>query len=205
MLLLKRKTFEVTANGPHVTAEDAAAVARADEIIAAAMAEAEAIRESAKAAFAEERSRGYEEGLAAGRAEILEKKFELVAESVQFMESVEGKMAELVLKALRKCLGELDAEDVVRRLVSKSMQAIVRNQRQLTIRVAPEMVAPVKARIQSILSEFPSVAFAEVAEDSQLSGLACIVETEAGVVEASVEGQLAAIEKSIRKNFKTGR
>ena len=41
----------------------------------------------------------------------------------------------------------------------------------------------------------------DVAEDAHLAAAACVVETEAGLVEASVEGQLAAIEKSIRKNF----
>jgi len=205
MLLLKRKTFEVSTEGLLVTGEDAAALARADEVVAAALSEAEAIRESAKAAYEAERRRGYEDGLAAGRAEVLGQKFELVAESVEFMESVECKMADLVLNAIRKCLGEIDAEEIVRRLVSRAMQAIVRNQRQLTVRVAPEMVASVKARMQTILADFPSVAFVDVAEDPQMKGLACIVETEAGVVEASIDGQLAAIEKSIRKNFSSGR
>ena len=59
----------------------------------------------------------------------------------------------------------------------------------------------VKERMKTLLSEFPSVAFADVVEDPHLAGTACVVETDAGSVEASIDGQLAAIEKSIRKNF----
>ena len=86
--------------------------------------------------------------------------------------------------------------------MKKSMQAVVRAQRQITIKVAPAMTAVVKERLQSILADFPSVAIAEVVEDPHLEGVACIVETETGMVEASIEGQLAAIEKAIRKGFK---
>jgi len=201
MLLLRRKTFEVEADGARVPAADAAAVARAEEVVAAAEAEAARTAEEARAAAEEERRRGYEEGLAEGREQILMQKLDLVEESVRYMESIEVAVSEIVMKALRKCVAEIGDRELVLQIVRKSMQAAVRNQRQITIRVNPEMVATVKGRLAEILADFPSVSFAEVAEDPHQPATGCIVETEAGVVEASVDGQLAAIEKSIRKNF----
>ena len=41
-------------------------------------------------------------------------------------------------------------------------------------------------------------------EDSRLKGSACILETEAGVADASAETQLAAIEKSIKRHIARG-
>ena len=41
----------------------------------------------------------------------------------------------------------------------------------------------------------------EVVEDPRLKGAACILETEAGVADASVETQLAAIEKSLKRHL----
>lgn len=201
MLLLARKTFEVTAGGARVTADEAAAVARAEEIVAAAEAEAARIAEEAKAAYEQEKQRGYAEGIAAGREQIMMQKLDLLDESVNYMESIELKMSELVMKALRKCVAEIGDRELVVQIVRKAMQAVVRNQRQITVRVHPEMVASVKEKIQTILSDFPSLAYADVEEDAHLDRTGCVVETEAGLVEASIEGQLAAIEKSIRKNF----
>lgn len=201
MLLLKRKTFDVESGSPLVKGEEAAAIARAEEIIAAAEAESAKIAEDARAAYEAEKKRGYDDGIAEGREEILLQKLDLLDESVAFMESVEGKMADIVLKALKKCVSEIGDKELVCQIVKKAMQAIVRNQRQITVKVSPEMVPVVKERMQAILAEFPSVAFAEVAEDPHLSGTACVVETDAGSVEASIDAQLAAIEKSIRKNF----
>ena len=201
MLLLKTKGFEVENGGAVVTADEAGAVARAEEIVAAAEAEAKRVAEEAKAAAEAAKKKGYEDGLAEGRQEILMQKLDLLDESVRYMEGVELKMADIVMKALRKCVAEIGDKELVVQIVKKSMQAVVRNQRQITVKVAPEMVATVRERLNEILKDFPSVATASVVEDPHLAGAACVVETEAGLVEASVGGQLAAIEKSIRKNL----
>lgn len=201
MLLLKKKTFDVETTGARVTADEAALVARAEEVMAAAEAEAAETRRAAQAAYAEEKARGYADGLDAGKAEILMQKLNLVDESVRYMESIEDKVAEIVMKALRKCVAEIGDAALVVQIVKKAMQAVVRNQRQITVKVNPAMVAAVKARVKELLAEFPSLAYVDVAEDPHLGAAACVVETEAGLVEASVEGQIAAIEKSIRSNF----
>jgi len=201
MLLLKKKTFEVGAEGVRVSADEVGAIARAEEIIAAAEAEAACIAEEAKAAFAAEKKRGYEEGLEDGKAEILMQKLDLIDESVRYMSSIEQKVADIVMKALKKCVAEIGDKELVVQIVRKSMQAVVRNQQQIRVKVATDMVPVVKERTAEILKEFPSVSFLEVIEDPHLAGPACVVETEAGLVEASVDGQLAAIERSIKKSF----
>ena len=201
MLLLKKKSFEVEAASPVVTAEEAAAVARAEEIVAAAEAEAKLIHERALADAEAEKRRGYQDGVDEGKMEIMMQKLDLVEESVRYMESIETKVSEIVMKALKKCVAEIGDKELVVQIVRKAMTAVVRNQRQITIKVNPELVGVVKERLTTILAEFPSLAYADVAEDAHLDRAACVVETEAGVVEASVEGQLQAIEKSIRKNF----
>ena len=201
MLLIKTKGFEVENAEPRVSAEEVGAIATAEQVIAAAEAEARRIAEEAKAAAEAAKKKGYEDGLAEGRAQILMQKLDLLDESVRYMESVELKMADIVMKALKKCVAEIGDKELVVQIVKKSMQAVVRNQRQITVKVAAEMVPVVRARLNEILKDFPSVAAANVVEDAHLSGSACVVETEAGLVEASVEGQLAAIEKSIRKNL----
>ena len=201
MLLLKRKTFDVEVDRPLVTADEAGVLAQAEDVIAAAEVEAAQIREEAKAAYAAEKQRGYDDGIAEGKAEILMQKLNLLDESVRYMESIELKVSEIVMKALRKCVAEIGDTELVIQIVKKAMQAVVRNQRQITVKVNPAMVAVVKGRLQEILADFPSLSYIDVAEDAHLAAAACVVETEAGLVEASVEGQLAAIEKSIRKNF----
>jgi type III secretion protein L len=81
------------------------------------------------------------------------------------------------------------------------MRAVVRNQRQITLRVAPDMVEPVRSRMNEILADFPHLDDVDVQEDLRLKGTACAVETAAGIADASIETQLAAVEESIRRRF----
>ena len=201
MLLLKEKTFEVESAGDVVRADDAATLVEAEKILAAARKEAEVIHDDALKAAEDERRKGYERGLAEGKAEIMMQKLDLLDESVAYMQGVEDKMAQIVMTALKKCVDEIGDKELVVQIVKKAMHAIVRNQQQITIKVAPEMVETVRGRMDEILSRFPGVSYADVVEDAKLSGTACQVETEAGKVEASIEVQLDAIERSIKKHF----
>lgn len=201
MLLVNREKLSLASDRRLVRASDVATVRGAADIIAAAEAEASEIREAAKREAEAERKRGYEQGLDEGRAEIVDKKLELVDSSVLFMESVEGKMADIVMTALRKCVAEIGDEALVVQIVKKVMEAVIRTQKKVILKVAPEMVSVVRAKLGELTSRYPTVETADVVEDERLKGTACILETEAGVADASIDTQLAAIERSIQRHL----
>ena len=201
MLLLDKPSFTLHSSGRLVKAEEVAAVRSAAETLAAAEAEAARIREEAKAAFESEKERGYQEGLAKGRMEIAEQKLEMLDSSVAYMESVEGRMADIVMKALHKCVEEIGDKELVVQVVRKVMSAVIRTQKQVTLKVAQGMGPVVKERLSQILAAYPTVEHIDVVEDERLKGPACMIETEAGVADGSVDSQLAGIERSIKKHF----
>ena len=204
MLLIDKPDFKLQTDRRLVKAADVAVVQTAESVIAAAEADAARIREEAKKRFEEERRRGYEKGLSDGKGEIALQKLDLVDSSVAFMESVETKMADVVMNALRKCVEEIGDREMVVQIVKKMMHAVIRTQKHVTLKVAPEMVESVKARLEEIRSAYPTVETADVVEDARLKGTSAILETEAGVADASVDTQLAAIEKSIRRHVSGG-
>ena len=202
MLLVNKQNLTLASDRRLVKAAEVATVRSAEEIIATAEAEAARIREEAKAAFEEEKKKGYAKGLADGKLEISMQKLDLIDSSVAFMESVEDKMADVVLKALKSCVVEIGDKEMVVQIVRKTMNAVIRTQRQVTLKVAPEMVETVRARVAELKADYPTVETLDVVEDPRLKGAACVLETEAGVADASVDTQIAAIEKSIQKHIK---
>lgn len=204
MLLIDKKDFKLESDRRVVKAADVATVRTAEEIVAAAEAEAARIRDEAKAAFEAEKKRGYEVGLQEGKMEIAMQKLDQVDQSVAFMEGVEKKMADVVMKALRSCVVEIGDKEMVVNIVRKTLSAVIRTQRRVTLKVAPEMAATVREKIASFRSDYPTVETFDVVEDERLKGPACILETEAGVADASVETQLAAIEKSLARHVSGG-
>ena len=201
MLLIDKPDFKLESDHRVVKATDVATVRAAEEIVAAAEAEAARIREEAKAAFEAEKKRGYDEGLQNGKMEIAMQKLEQVDASVAFMESVEQKMANVVMKALRSFVVEVGDKDLVVQIVRKTMNAVIRTQRQVVLKVPPDLVETVRDRIAELRVTYPTIESFDVVEDPRLKGAACVLETEAGVADASVETQLAAIEKSLKKHM----
>ena len=201
MLLINKGDFVLQSDRRVVKAADVATIRSAAEIVAAAEAQAAQIREGAKAAYEEERKKGYDKGIADGKTEIAMQKLDLVDSSVAFMENVEEKMSEIVMKALKSCVAEIGDREMVIQIVRKTMAAVIRTQRQVTLKVAPELVETVRARVSELTATFPTIETFDVVEDPRLKGSACVLETEAGVADASVESQLAAIERSLKKHI----
>ena len=201
MLLIKKGDFVLQSDRRVIKAADVATVRSAAEIVAAAEAQAAQIREDAKAAYEEERKKGYDKGIADGKTEIAMQKLDLVDSSVAFMENVEEKMSDIVMKALKSCVAEIGDREMVIQIVRKTMAAVIRTQRQVTLKVAPELVETVRARVSELTATFPTIETFDVVEDPRLKGSACVLETEAGVADASVESQLAAIERSLKKHI----
>jgi type III secretion protein L len=201
MLLINKGDFVLQSDRRVVKAADVATVRSAADIVAAAEAQAAQIREDAKAAYEEERKKGYDKGIADGKTEIAMQKLDLVDSSVAFMENVEEKMSEIVMKALKSCVAEIGDREMVIQIVRKTMAAVIRTQRQVTLKVAPELVETVRSRVSELTATFPTIETFDVVEDPRLKGSACLLETEAGVADASVESQLAAIERSLKKHI----
>lgn len=201
MLLVKKDKLEIASPGRIVKAEDVAAVKAAGEIIAAAESEARRLKDLSLSAFEAEKRRGFEEGLQQGLRKVIEDKLDFAFESASYMQDVESKLADIVIKALWKCIAEIGDKTLVTAIIRKIMKAVVRNQRHITLKVAPDMVETVKAHLDEILADYPQLEQVDVLEDQRLKGSAAIIETEAGVADASVETQLGAIENSIRKHF----
>lgn len=183
MLIMNKESFELNSASRVVKASDVEKIETIDAVIEAA------------------RKEGYEAGLQEGRMKAAMHHLNLVEAGVKYMESVEQTMADIVLKALKKCIDSIPNEELIVGITKKAMKAIVRNQAEITIRVNPTMVEYVKTRAADIMKEFPSLNYLDVQEDSKLDEKACVVETAAGSVDASIDVQLAAIERSIRKNF----
>ncbi len=195
---------------PNLTLEPDRKIVRADEysayvdaqaIIAAAREEAERIRIDAQAEYERQKQKGYEDGLFDGQQMIAEKMLDTVEKAVDYLSGLETKVVEIVLKALRKILGEVNQQDVIVQVVRNAM-AVARTQPQVTLRTCPEEADTVRERLGEILAGYPGISNVDVVADKRLQRGGCILETEMGVVDASVEVQLEAIRSSLLRSLK---
>ena len=181
-----------------VKASDVAAYRDAEQAVAIARRQADEIVANSQAAFEQERRRGHEEGTERASAEGAQRMVEQVARTDNYFAQVEERLVTLVMQAIRKIVQGYGDHDRVVHSVRNAL-AVVRNQKHLTLRVHPDNVDHVKERKAELLIEYPGVSLLDVVSDVRLARDCCILESEIGVVEASTEGQLAALEAAFLK------
>lgn len=207
VFVLPRSPLTPSNQAPHIGCE-VRVLSRADRqvwgdalaLLTHARAQAEAIVAGAQAAFEAERKRGYDEGREAALLDQAEKMIETVGRTVDYFAGVENEMIELVMQSVRKVVDSFDDREVVM-IVVRNALAVVRNQKHMTLRLHPEEVEIVRARVNELLAAYPGVGYLDIMADPRLQRGACILESEIGMVEASLDGQIAALRKAFQRTL----
>jgi type III secretion protein L len=154
-------------------------------------ADADRVGEAARNAYELEHARGYAEGRAAGAAEAARLVAEIRHGIDQYMESIEGQIAELALDVVRRILGQLEVGDLVAR-AAKEAAVDFRRTRFLKITAHPEVVD----RVRSTFAGHQGAAVT-IEADPCLAKTACVIASEMAVVDAGIDAQLAAIAEGL--------
>ena len=188
---------ELPRNQKIIKAVDYSALADANAIIEQARERARQIIADAETTFAEEKERGYRKGLEQGVQESAQQMLRVSEQTVRYLSSVEQQMTELLLNSVRKVVGEFDDKDLATRLARQALSAM-RGEQKVTLRLNADDITTVE---KTIRAEFPDIEFLELVADERLSPDQCVLESELGVIDASIETQLEALRRVINARF----
>ena len=173
---------------------------RADVILSSAQKNSELIKERAENAYELEKERGYQEGIEKGQREMATKITSTILKSEEYIHAFEEKIIALVLYAVRKIIDEMEKGEMIRALVKKSL-SVMKNQKQIKLKVSPVHVDYLNMQIAEILSSYPNIDGIEILADERLSQNQLILDSPIGIVDASIDTQLAAISDAFSRCF----
>jgi type III secretion protein L len=168
----------------------------AERALADAHDEKRRILRSARDAYEAERERGYAEGNEAARLQQSGRMIEIVNQTVDYFTRLEADMVELVLDAVRKVVSDFDDRQRLTTVVKNCLD-LLRHQKQLSLSVHPSQVAFLRSQVKALCEQYPNVAQIDVHGDSRLAIDACLVESDIGVVEASLSGQVEVLKQTL--------
>lgn len=174
----------------------------AHDILATAREEADNQQLNSVRTHEREALRGYEEGVTKARMEMAARMLETTERTVDYLGQVEHRLVDLVMMAVRKLLGEFDDFELTCRVVRQALD-MVRNQPRATIRVTPDQASLLRERLNELLAGYAALGIVEVVADPRLGPNGCILETEIGVVEASLTVQLQALDQALRARLQS--
>jgi type III secretion protein L len=187
------------APGTRIIKKEAYAVfGEAGDILAAARAKAAEIVAAAESAHLTEKQRGYEEGIENARAEMAAEMTAAALRTERHFRKLEGETVDLVMAVVRKVLHALEPGDLVAAQVSRALGAF-KGCPRVTLKVHPRAVDDLHARLAEITANRPDIDLVDIKASADLAPDRLILESATGILEASLETQLEAIEQGFRQ------
>jgi type III secretion protein L len=181
-------------------AADYQAFVQTRDLLAEAKEQAARHLAEAEQEYVRQQQLGYADGQRTAKLEMASQLIETAESTVDYLGKVEERIVTLVVSAVRRILDEFDDTELTLRVVRQAL-GVVRDQPRVTIHVALGQEAPVHARIKDLLAGFNALGVVEVVGDSRLGDGDSILETEIGVVDARLDLQLEALEKTLKARF----
>lgn len=197
---LTSTTAKLTPSTRVLKARDYQLRQQAGQLLADARREADALLGGAREAFQQQERAGYEQGKETARMEAAEQMMESVGQAVDYFANIEKDVTDVVLSSVRKIIAGFDDTELTTR-VARSALEVVRDQHRVTLRVSPDDETVMRDRVGELLTGYPGIGYLEVVADHRLKAGGCILETELGVVDASIDLQLQALEKALKSKL----
>jgi type III secretion protein L len=194
----KRKL--AAAAGPLVKAETFVALTDAREIVAQAHRQADAIKSEMQEKVEKARSAGYDAGMIEARTEFSASIVSTIAELEAAFTRLEVRIVNTVMSGLQQILGRIDERTVMEQLVRRVLNE-ARERKQLRLRVAASQYDEVNGWLSDVIKEYPDIEFVDVMKDASAAHGTCVLESEFGAIDASLEVQLAAVRRGLVSAF----
>lgn len=153
---------------------------------------------------------GMNQGLSDGRqqaqeeADMLRKEYESECDKrmdqiTQYENSLESKFADILIGLVTKITGIVceDKKDVIIYLIDNALHNVSKS-KDITIRVSKNDIMMVESEKDKFISGLSDDVSLDIVEDDRLSDNQCIIETESGVIDCSLDAQLDNLKEQLR-------
>jgi type III secretion protein L len=201
MTLLAIDSTRLTTRGDAlIKAREFSALLDAHEIVQSARRHLTAAHARAEVELEQARRSGYEEGMRQARADLSALIVQTKADVENAFIALEGRIVQTVLSAVKQVLGTVDD----RALLEPSIRRVIlqaKNEQTLRLRVCTAQFDAANAAVAAVLKEFPDVEWIDVVNDPAAPHGACVLESDLGVIDGSLETQLAALRRGLLNSF----
>lgn len=201
--LIKKETVRKAPNVKVIPKEEFSTLVSAEEILSQVKHETEEYKKQVHQECEEIKKQAFEEGFEEGLKKFNEKVLKLNQQMIQLREEVQKKIIPLSLHAARKILGEelkLNPKRIVD-IVSQALKPVTQHKR-ITIYVNKQDLKVLLEEKQELIKELEQVEAFSIKERSDIEPGGCIIETEAGIINAQLENQWRALEAAFASFLK---
>jgi type III secretion protein L len=194
---VQKEHLNIVQNGKVLKADEYLTYKTAAEIIQEAKTDAKLIVAEAEDAYRLSKTEGYQLGIEEGRTEFVAKILEATKQANNYIRRKESQIVDVVVTAVKSILGEFEDAELTLRIVKKAINEL-QGQQQITIRVVPDQTKIIEHALQEITN---SSLLIKVVADIEIQSGQCILESDLGLIECSIDDQIDAIRNAMTLNL----
>ncbi len=137
---------------------------------------------------------GIAQGEEESRKQLSEQMLKASSDTLEQLAKVEKDLLDVVTNAVRKIIEDYDDDKLALAMVRNGLKLVCKSQRVI-VRVNPKKIDKL---MQGLMTLNHSIDFLEIMPDENLPDGDCVLESDIGIVRASLEEQLQHIENSIK-------
>ncbi|MDZ4791460.1 MAG: FliH/SctL family protein [Hyphomicrobiales bacterium] len=192
------RPFKFRPAGQVIRAEDVPIWSEGKTYLNAAKEVYQEARQRADDRIKNEMNEGYAIGLQRGAKDIIDLLVQTQAGVERYHSHLQTTLADLTIQVLKEVLDGLDASDAVSAAVQRALKTINLGP-ELVLKVAPDVIEAVRVKLKPMLQ--PGVTPRVILrEDTTLTAKSCILITEFGSIDLSIDTQLTILSESLHKH-----
>lgn len=114
--------------------------------------------------------------------------------------AMERDFIQLVLETTQKIIGDMQNKERMAAIAARAYERF-RDERQVTVKVHPEMADSVRNAIDAKTTDAASKAALKIIADPLLSHDDCIIQTQRGITRAGLDSQLAVLHRGLTRQM----
>lgn len=204
LVRLTSETISVLGPGQVLPAASAQALLQAEQLLTQAQRDAAALVDEARASASRIEAAAREAGLKDAQVTVQQRLGAIAVASLRVMEQNKERIVDLGLQIARRIIDTVSPDEAAVQIALRSLR-VAGHSPVVRLRVAPSLVETVRGRVDEIVPAVTSRAVVEVISDPRINDAGCILETDAGLVDATIESQLTLIEGGLRKSLEASK
>jgi type III secretion protein L len=137
---------------------------------------------------------GIAQGAEESRKQLSEQMLKASSDTLAQLAKVEKDLLDVVVNAVRRIINDYDDDKLALAMVRNGLKLVCKSQRVI-VRVNPKKIDKL---MQGLASLNHNIDFLEIMPDENLADTDCVLESDIGIVRASLDEQLQHIENSLR-------
>ncbi|HYS63147.1 MAG TPA: type III secretion system stator protein SctL [Paraburkholderia sp.] len=201
--LITSENLQILSERKVLKQSEYSALLDAGSLLSTAQTERQRILDEAQQGYERRLREGHAQGVEQGKREYAQQACGAALDAARTLDGLRETIAGIVVKAVRTIVGETDSRALYETALRR-IDALVRDEVFLVVRVAPACREAVAAALQQVWPErmasgTSAASPIRIVTDSRLNEEQCIVETPSGTLDVGLDAQIDALRAAIRQ------